>query len=98
VQLRTDDGAAYVEINPTSHNIKALTSGDVEIQATNITLKGNIILDGPITQNNTAGGSTTATIIGPVTVTNDVTAGGKSLMTHRHSGVQPGSGNTGQPV
>lgn len=98
VQLRTDDGAAYVEINPATHKIKALTSGDVEIQATNITLKGNIILDGQITQQNTAGGSTTATMIGPVNVTNDVTAGGKSLKTHVHSGVQTGGGNTGQPV
>lgn len=98
VQLRTDDGAAYVEINPATHKIKALTSGDVEIQATNITLKGNIILDGQITQQNTAGGATTATMIGPVVVTNDVTAGGKSLKTHVHSGVQTGPGSTGQPV
>ena len=98
VQLRTDDSAAYVEINPTTHKIKALTSGDVEILAANITLEGNIILDGQITQQNTAGGSTTATMIGPINVTNDVTAGGKSLKTHAHSGVQTGGGNTGQPV
>ncbi|MHC7025238.1 phage baseplate protein, partial [Klebsiella pneumoniae] len=39
----------------------------------------------------------TATMHGPVTVTNDVTAGGKSLMTHTHGGVETGSGNTGEP-
>jgi len=112
-QLRTDDGSAYIELNPTSKNIKAHTSGDVvaeganvnatattacTIQAPTITLKGNIVLDGPITQANTAGGSSSSSLIGPVAVTNDVTAGGKSLKTHVHSGVQTGSGNTGQPV
>jgi hypothetical protein len=38
-----------------------------------------------------------ATMLGPVTVINDVKAGGKSLMTHTHGGVQTGSGNTGGP-
>lgn len=113
-QLRSDDGAAYVEINPTSHKIKAVTSGDIEasaggmlkataggsasIEAPTITLKGNIVLDGPITQTNTAGGGATATLIGPLNVTNDVVAGGKSLKTHVHSGVTAGGANTGQPV
>lgn len=98
VQLRTDDGVAFVEIATATHKIKAKTSGNVEIEAANITIKGNIFLDGPVTQQNTAGGSTTATMIGPIVVTNDVTAGGKSLKTHVHSGVQTGPGNTGQPV
>ncbi|MEN6629813.1 MAG: Gp138 family membrane-puncturing spike protein [Sulfuricella sp.] len=114
VQLRSDDGAACVEINPTSHKIKVQTSGDIEaisggsikatasssvtIDAPTITLKGNIILDGPITQTNTAGGSATATMIGPLNVTNDVTAGGKSLKTHVHSGVTAGGANTAPPV
>lgn len=113
-QLRSDDGAAYVEINPNSHKIKALTSGDIEVnaggaikataggsitmEAPSITLKGNIVLDGPITQTSTAGGGTTAILIGPLNVTNDVVASGKSLKTHVHSGVQAGGGNTGQPV
>jgi len=44
-QLRSDDGTAYVEINPTSHKIKALTSGDIEATAAgNITINsaGNV--------------------------------------------------------
>lgn len=98
VQLRTVDGTAFVEINPTSHEVRVQTVGNVKIEATNITLKGNIILDGSITQTNTAGGATSATIIGPVNVINDVIAGGKSLEHHTHSGVQTGTGNTGQPV
>ncbi|MEZ6300491.1 phage baseplate protein, partial [Klebsiella pneumoniae] len=30
-------------------------------------------------------------------VTNDVTAGGKSLMTHTHGGVEHGNDSTGEP-
>lgn len=36
VQLRSDDGAAYVEINPTTHKIKAQTSGAIEANAASI--------------------------------------------------------------
>ena len=103
VQLRTDDGAAFVQINPDSHAVDIVTEGDisaraagkVEITAPSIQLNGSIYLNGPITQLNTEGGSTVAEIIGPVRVFNDVTAGGKSLESHVHSGVQPGGGTTG---
>ncbi|CNK58232.1 Uncharacterised protein [Yersinia intermedia] len=43
-----------------------------------------------------AGGS--ATMLGPITVTNDVAAGGVSLKSHKHSGVQTGGGDSGGPV
>lgn len=39
-----------------------------------------------------------ATVNGGLTVTGDATAGGVSLKTHRHGGVQTGSGQTGTPV
>lgn len=113
VQLRSDDGAAFVEVNPTSHAIKVQTSGDATVQASGnvtinasgpisltaptISLNGSIQLNGPISQGAGGGGGTGASLIGPLTVTNDVTAGGKSLKTHTHGGVQTGSGNTGQP-
>lgn len=56
-----------------------------------------IFLNGQLAQGN---GSThyACTLQGPVTVINDVTAAGKSLDTHVHSGVQSGSGNSGPPV
>jgi phage baseplate assembly protein gpV len=105
-QLRTDDGAAFVEIDPGSHKIKAETSGDIEAQASGsitlsaptITLNGAIVLNGPITQSSASGLGTSASMIGPLSVTNDVTAGGKSLEHHVHSGVVAGGANTGQPV
>lgn len=46
VQLRTDDGSAYVEINPTTKKIKAHTSGDAEVSAVNINLIGNVSVIG----------------------------------------------------
>lgn len=34
-QLRTDDGNAYIEINPTSHDVNVQTSGNVNISCVN---------------------------------------------------------------
>ena len=70
----------------------------ITLTAASITLKGNIFLDGPVSQINSTGGSTTMEVIGPVNVTNDVVAGTISLEDHVHTGVQTGSGNTGGPV
>ena len=129
VQLRSDDGSAHIDINPTSHLITLQTSGNIQaspagnltatvggnlsatvsgttsisstgaasITAPTITLNGDVVINGSISQG--AGGSGgSASLIGPVSVTNDVTAAGKSLQHHVHSGVQTGGGNTGQPV
>lgn len=102
-QLRTDDGAAFVEV-AAGHNITVTTpgkltataSGGAEITAPEIVLNGNVTINGNLSQGMGASGGT-ATMRGPVNVTNDVTAAGKSLMTHTHGGVQTGSGNTGTP-
>lgn len=113
-QLRTDDGAAYVEINPATHKIKAVTPSDIEAQAgaaikatagasielnapTIVLNSPNIVLNGQVTQGKGSNGGAME-LQGPVNVVNDVVAGGKSLIHHVHSGVQPGGGNTGQPV
>ncbi|EGY4496568.1 translation initiation factor IF-2, partial [Salmonella enterica] len=102
-QLRTDDGAAFVEV-AAGHNITVKTTGtltaNVEggttITSPTITLNGNVTINGNLSQGMGEGGGS-ATMLGPVTVTNDVTAGSKSLMTHTHGGVQTGGGNTGAP-
>lgn len=102
-QLRTDDGAAFVEVAvghaitvKTTGKLTASADGGTEITSPTIVLNGNVTINGNLSQGmGTSGGS--ATMRGPVTVTNDVTAGGKSLMTHTHGGVQTGSGNTGGP-
>lgn len=102
-QLRTDDGAAYIEV-ATGHDITVTTPGKLtasaqggtEITSPTIVLNGNVTINGNLSQG-MGGNGGAATLQGPVTVTNDIQAGGKSLMTHTHGGVQPGNGNTGGP-
>ncbi|MGV1608483.1 Gp138 family membrane-puncturing spike protein [Klebsiella pneumoniae] len=102
-QLRTDDGSAFIEV-ATGHDVTVKTSGKLtasadggtEITSPEIILNGNVTINGNLSQGmGESGGS--ATIHGPVTVTNDVTAGGKSLMTHTHGGVEHGNDSTGEP-
>ena len=96
-QLRTDDGSAFIEV-AAGHDVTVKTSGKLTASAdggTEIT-SPEIILNGNLSQGMGEGGGT-ATMHGPVTVTNDVTAGGKSLMTHTHGGVERGNDSTGEP-
>ncbi|WP_036771783.1 phage baseplate assembly protein V [Photorhabdus australis] len=103
-QLRTDDGAAYIELDPNSHNVTVITpakltataNGGTEITSPEIILNGNVTINGNLSQGMGAGGGT-ATLQGPVTVNNDVTAAGISLKNHVHSGVQSGGSNSGKP-
>lgn len=94
-QLRTDDGSAFIELSA-GGDITATTAGNATINAPEIILNGNVTINGNLSQGMGDGGGT-ATMRGPVTVTNDVTAGGKSLMTHTHGGVEHGNDSTGGP-
>ncbi|MFN1150214.1 Gp138 family membrane-puncturing spike protein [Serratia liquefaciens] len=95
VQLRTDDGTAFVEVS-TSGGITATTQGSMTVNAPNIILNGAVTINGPLTQGKGEAGGT-ATLLGPLGVDNDVTAAGISLQNHTHSGVQSGNNNTGKP-
>jgi phage baseplate assembly protein gpV len=87
-QLRTDDGAAYVEVNPTSKNINVVTpananitaGGEAKVTAPTIKLVGNVEITGNLNISGTTIGN------------------GVNLNTHVHTGVQPGGGNTGAPI
>ncbi|HHT0407047.1 TPA: Gp138 family membrane-puncturing spike protein [Raoultella ornithinolytica] len=102
-QLRTDDGSAFIELAAghdvtvkTPGKLTASADGGTEITSPEIILNGNVTINGNLSQGmGESGGS--ATMHGPVTVTNDVTAGGKSLMTHTHGGVEHGNDSTGGP-
>ncbi|MFM3378852.1 Gp138 family membrane-puncturing spike protein [Klebsiella pneumoniae subsp. ozaenae] len=102
-QLRTDDGSAFIEVAAghdvtvkTPGKLTASADGGTEITSPEIILNGNVTINGNLSQGmGESGGS--ATMHGPVTVTNDVTAGGKSLMTHKHGGVEHGNDSTGGP-
>lgn len=87
--LKTADGASSITVEPGKITQKA---NAVYLTAPDIYLTGTIHLNGPIVQDPEQMSSTTATLIGPVNVTNDVVAGGVSLMGHPHDveGVQPG--------
>ena len=85
VQLRTDDGAAFVEV-AAGHNITIKTPGQLTataeggttITSPTITLNGNVTINGNLVSGN-GRKRRTATMLGPVTVTNDVTASGISV-------------------
>ncbi|UBM93033.1 translation initiation factor IF-2 [Klebsiella pneumoniae] len=103
VQLRTDDGSAFIELAAghdvtvkTPGKLTASADGGTEITSPEIILNGNVTINGNLSQGMGDSGGT-ATMHGPVTVTNDVTAGGKSLMTHTHGGVEHGNDSTGGP-
>lgn len=59
---------------------------DIEIICPQISITGNIKIKGNID------------LDGKMDSTGDVTAGGVSLINHQHSGITPGSGQTGKPV
>jgi len=57
-QLRTDDGAVAVELNPTTKAVKVTTTGDAEVTAANIKLNGAVTINGSlnVTGSTTLGG------------------------------------------
>lgn len=97
VQLRSDDGQAVIEINPTTHNVEVTTSADVTINAV-----GNVAV--------TTGGNASVTAAGTANVTApaiNLGAAGQSLLalvtsafsslfnSHTHPG--DSGGTTGAP-
>lgn len=80
--------AATVEINGTT---------STTVTTPTFTVNGATVLNGPLTQGTGSGGGA-ATMQGPLTVVEDVTAQGTSVHNHKHGGVQTGGGQTGVPV
>lgn len=94
-QLRSDDGSAFVEVG-VDGNITATTQGSITFNAPTITLNGDVTINGNLSQG-MGGRGGSASMLGPVTVTNDVEAQGISVAGHTHGGVQTGNGSTGKP-
>jgi phage baseplate assembly protein V len=110
VQLRSDDGAAHIGIDPTTHAISAQTTGnisavaggtlvatstgDMTLTGPNINLTGTVNITGAVNQ---SGGA--VAVGGAMSVAGALTNAGKNVgATHVHSGVTPGAGNTGAPT
>jgi hypothetical protein len=84
------------EIDMTAPVIKMDATTSVTMTTPTFTINGNTNMNGTLTQ---AAGSSggTCTMVGPLHVTNDVTAGSISLKGHTHGGVTSGGASTGGP-
>lgn len=85
------------DVQITAATVEIVASSSATVTTPTFTVNGATTLNGSLSQGKGAGGGG-ATMLGPINVTNDVVAGGKSLTTHVHSGVQSGGSNTGAPV
>lgn len=47
-QLRSDDGVAFIEINPTTHAVNATTTGPMALTAPLVTINGNVQVNGRV--------------------------------------------------
>lgn len=98
-QLRTDDGTTFAEVK-SDQTVNIAAPAGMTINAPFVSISGII------TVLNESAEATASTIHGTLRTTNgdiiaetgDVVATTISLKTHIHSGVQPGSGDTGEPV
>lgn len=107
VYLSTIIGQAptqYIQFNSAGITIHSPTK--VKISAPNVEIDGDsqialnaptIVLNGAI-QQGSGSFAGNAVFGGSITATGDVTGNGTSLHTHKHGGVQTGSGQTGTPV
>lgn len=90
-QLRSDDGANYVEVG--AGIIKATAATEVTIDAPTTRVKHALIVEG------TATIAQTLTYQNGMVGTGTATSNGKDVAsTHKHSGVTTGGGQTGVPV
>jgi phage baseplate assembly protein V len=89
-----------LEIDTTTPTYHVTATTNVTLQAPIINLKGSVVIDGTLSANNGdfVMDDTALTTTKNIISTQDVTAGGISLKTHVHSGVQSGGSNTGAPV
>jgi phage baseplate assembly protein gpV len=107
IYLMSVIGAAptqYVQFNGNGITVHSPTkviidAPEVDVNAsTTCTINSpSIVLNGAVTQGHGSNAGN-ASFGGTMTVTGDVTANGTSVHTHKHGGVQPGSGQTGTPV
>ena len=84
----------YVQFSDSGVTITSPTQ--VTVTAPIVQINGATVINGTLTQTGTGNNATFSGNI--TTTTGDVTAQGTSLHTHRHGGVQTGSGTTGAPT
>lgn len=100
VQLRSNDGSTYIDLNPTAQTVKIVAPGGFEVDAPNSTFTGAVTVQGVFTfvsgMVGSAASGAAAVITGTFRFIGQVFANGKRIDdSHTHSNVQPGSGNSG---
>ncbi|MFK3649290.1 phage baseplate assembly protein V [Lysobacter enzymogenes] len=92
--IRFPDGA-LVQYDHETHALQATLPGGGTVE---ITADGGVTINGPLTVNGDTQINGDVGVSGTATVEVDVVGGGKSLKSHPHKNVQPGSGQSGPPA
>lgn len=99
-QLRSDDGATFLDLNPTTQKVKIVAPGGFDVVTPLATFSMAVTITGLLTfvggMVGSAAAGAAAVFNGILNVIGQITSNGKRVDdTHTHKGVQPGSGNSG---
>jgi phage baseplate assembly protein V len=95
VQLRSDDGAAFVEIDPASHAVNVTTTGVATVTAPSIVLAGNVHITGSLQVDEAATLTGAVTTGASMVVATTLSINGDDFGGHEHTGVKAGSDISG---
>jgi len=101
LQMRTDDGAAYIELDPNSHAVNIVAPGGLNVTTPLAKFSAAVTINGMLTWMGGMVGSlatgTAAKITGAIEFIGSLKSNGKDISdSHTHSGVQTGTGNSGK--
>lgn len=101
MQMRTDDGFAYIELDPNSHAVNIMAPGGFTVKSPLSEFSNAVKVNGLLTWLGGMVGSlasgTAAKITGAIQFFGSLSSNGKDISDqHTHSGVQTGSGNSGK--
>lgn len=99
-QLRSDDGATFIDLNPSTQKVKIVAPGGLDVVTPLASFSQAVTITGLLTfiggMVGSAASGAAAVFNGILNVIGQITANGKRVDdTHTHNGVQPGSGNSG---
>ncbi|MDU6434808.1 MAG: Gp138 family membrane-puncturing spike protein [Pantoea sp.] len=101
LQMRTDDGAAYIELDPSSHAVNIVAPGGLNVTTPLAKFSAAVTINGMLTWMGGMVGSlatgTAAKITGAIEFIGSLKSNGKDISdSHTHSGVQAGTDNSGK--
>lgn len=101
LQMRTDDGAAYIELDPNSRAVNIVAPGGFNVTTPLAKFSQEVTITGLLTWAGGMVGSlatgTAAKITGAIEFIGSLKSNGKDISdSHTHSGVQTGTGNSGK--